>query len=460
MKKIPVFLLIVALAISILFINIGCKQESAAGETTSAETTEAAAETTAAAEETQTVGEEATVSVLFGETADWHVPETNIAEFYALNPNIKVNFTFLSQKEMTEKARLELASGSSAYDIIYYDDQLAPTYISAGWLAPLDSYVERDAAELEADDFFTSAYNACKEGDSVYGLPFYQEAMILYFNAELFDKYDVKVPETLDEWMDAASKLTIKDETGKQLYGVTLRGFKGPGSVTYSFTAFLKAFGSGWLDENYKPIFNNEGGKAAAKWYADMLLNYAPPGVTTFKWNECLSSFEQGESATFADATVFGNWIEDPEQSTVVGKVGFITIPNGPNGSIPSSYVAMHGINANSKNKDAAWEFLKWMNGKSINYMLGLPSRKSSYEIESVAQKFDLGVEGYKYIDALQASLDAAQRPFPPIPEWNEVSSIVSDAIDVILTGGDINQSLDSAASEVEALLQNAGYYK
>ncbi|MBN2073411.1 MAG: sugar ABC transporter substrate-binding protein [Actinobacteria bacterium] len=463
MKKIWIIMTMVMLAVTMVLYGVGCTAEEAAEDINEEEVGETVAEEPAEEPEEEAAGEpaeEVTINVLFGETEDWHVPEAQIDEFYAMHPNIKVNFTFLSQKEMTEKTRLELASGSSTYDIVYFDDQLSPAYVSAGWLAPLDSYIERDADEVDKDDFFPTAYNSGIENGSLYGLPFYQEAIILYFNSEMFEKYGVDPPATLDEWMEAAAKLTVKDDSGRQLYGTTMRGFKGPGSVTYTVTAFLRAFGTDWLDENYKPVFNNEAGKEAITWYRDILLDYAPPGVSTFKWNECLASFQQGESAMFADSSVFGTWMQDEEQSAIVGKVGYIALPAGPEGSIPSSYVAMHGINSVSENKDAAWEFLKWMNGKTIDPLISTPSRLSSYEIDSVKEKFNIGIEGYKYDDALAAGLETAERPFPAIAEWNEVSSIVSEAIEMILIGEDVDESFDNAAEQVEALLEGAGYYE
>ena len=454
MNKLLVVLLVV-LCFIISYSFIGCKGETVKTEEEKAPIEEAKEEPV---EEVTDTEEVITVNILFEDTQDTYLTEQYIDEFYASHPNIKVNFTYLPQKENYEKTRVELAAGSPTYDIVFFDDPMFPTYVTAGWIEPLNSYIERDGYNL--DDFFESALNACKDGDIYYSLPFYEESNILYFRYDLFEKYNVEVPETLDEWMDAAKKLTIKDDEGKQIYGVTLRGYKGRGDLDYAFTAYLKAFGSDWLDENYKPIFNNDAGKEAAKWYRDM-QNYAPPGMATFTWWECLQAFQQGQAATMCDATVFGAWMEDPEQSTVVGKIGYAMIPAGPFGQHPSQYISMYGINKFSEKKDAAWELLKFVVSDTIAPLITLSPRKSAYETEEVKARFSgKGIEGYMYDKILVDSLAIAERTFPIVPEWGEISSIFSGALSNVLAGGDIDENLDNAAKDVEDLLSEAGYYQ
>jgi multiple sugar transport system substrate-binding protein len=449
MKKISLLLMI---SLVVLFLLVSCSTG-----TTSTGTTAGAK--TASGSEEKGAKEQVVLNFLIADIPDSRIAESNIDSFYAKNPNIKVNFTFLSQKEISDKTRLELSAGSPTYDVLYFDDQVSGTYVSAGWLADVTSYVERDAAEINIEDFTKASINACKFGDTYYGLPQYQEGVWFMFRADLFEKYDVKPPTTLDEWTDAAKKLTLKDENGKQLYGTVLTGFPGPGAITYTYTPILKAFGSYWFDDDFKPIFNNEGGKAAAEWYK-MMSDYCPPGITNFKWNECLTAFQQGEVATLCDATVFKQQIEDPSQSIVTGKVGYLPMPTGPEGAFPSSYIGMWGINSNSLHIEEAWQLVKWLSSPEQDVQLSGPARVSSSNDPKVLKGNEVGVEGYEAPQALTKTFEIASSPFPRIPEWLEVSSIVSNALDAILLGDDVTTTLDKAAKDVESLMEKAGYYK
>ncbi|MFD4768453.1 ABC transporter substrate-binding protein [Streptomyces niveus] len=62
-----------------------------------------------------------------------------------------------------------------------------------------------------ADTYTPGPWNAVSDGDKVYGLPMDSGPMALFYNKRIFDKYEIAVPTTWDEYVDAARELHKAD---------------------------------------------------------------------------------------------------------------------------------------------------------------------------------------------------------------------------------------------------------
>gem|GEM_PF-1241843 len=437
-KRVGLFVLVVALAFSLstsLLFGGGEKAEDAGGV------------------------EEVALTVLFGDTPDVTLLEDNIDSFYAQYPNIKVDLTYLSHKEMVEKVSMELATGSSTYDIVYIDNFSLPQLAAAGWLEPQDKYIEKSGFDLS--DFGEGFVKGLSYDGEIYSPPYYAETLVYFFRKDLFDEYGIsKVPDTYEDMRDIAKKLHLDtDGDGTvDVYGMVMRGDKFYGYVCYTFAAVLKGYGSDWFDDDWNVTFNNADGIEAATMWADMMRNYAPPGVATYGWHEALADFNQGRAAQYIDASPFGPRMIDPNESAVVGKVGYSVALAGPVQRAPGMYTLGFGINVYSKQKEAAWKFVEWCMSPEINKLVSNPSRFSTLKLPEIVEKFSFGPDGYKFLDAWVEGLKYAQSPFPPIPEWPEVGDRIGAALNKIIIGSDIKKELDAAAQDVEEIMKEAGY--
>jgi ABC-type glycerol-3-phosphate transport system substrate-binding protein len=406
-------------------------------------------------------GKEVMLNILFGDTPDWTLLEDNINLFYDKNPNIKVDLTYMSHKEMVEKVIMELSTGSSTYDIVYIDNFSLPQLAAAEWLEPQNKYIDESGFDLA--DFGEGFIDALTYQGNIYSPPYYAETLVYYFRKDLFDKYNVKkVPDTYEDMRQVAKKLKLDtDNDGKiDIYGMVMRGDKFYGYVCYTYAAVLRGYGSDWFDANWKPIFNNSAGIKAATMWADMMRNTAPPGVATYGWHEALADFNQGRAAQYIDASPFGPRMQDPNESAIAGKVGYSVALAGPEQRAPGMYTAGHAINVYSKNKEAAWKFVEWTVSPEINKLVSNPSRFSTLELPEIVEKFTIGPEEYNFLDAWVESLKYAKSPFPAIPEWPEVGDRIGSALNRIIIGSDIKKELDGAAKDVEEIMKGAGYIK
>ncbi|WAP60301.1 ABC transporter substrate-binding protein [Streptomyces sp. S465] len=58
-----------------------------------------------------------------------------------------------------------------------------------------------------AGSYSPGPWNAVRSGDGVYGLPMDSGPMALFYNKKVFDRYEIAVPTTWDEYVEAARKL-------------------------------------------------------------------------------------------------------------------------------------------------------------------------------------------------------------------------------------------------------------
>ena len=156
-----------------------------------------------------------------------------------------------------------------------------------------------------------------------------------------------------------------------------------------AFDTFVNTYGGRWYNLNWEPQVTTPEFRNAIEAYAN-LAEFAQPGVTSDNFPECLTLFSSGKAAMWYDATVAGGLVSDPKASEVADQVGFAYAPTAvtPNGS-HWLWCWSLGIEAASKNKEGAFEFLKWSTskdyinlvGKELSYNRVPPgTRRSTYE--------------------------------------------------------------------------------
>lgn len=151
--------------------------------------------------------------------------------------------------------------------------------------------------------------------------------------------------------------------------------------------------------------------------------------------------------------------MDDEEQSSVVGKVGFYSSPSLKEGGAPASLFATAGysISAFTEN-DPDLVFRTMCNALTEDVMAGgaesgMPVRESLLNDELFEERPDYAAAW----DAIQAG--AKMRP--AIPEFTEIMEISMTALSDVLTNGtDAQSAMDGAAAECEKILKEAGYYK
>lgn len=130
------------------------------------------------------------------------------ADFQVKYPKVKIN---LVGERSGDKHYTALSNAISAEKGV--PDIAQVEYFAVGQYSLTKGLTELSpfGAGKLADTYTPGPWNAVSDGDKVYGLPMDSGPMALFYNKKIFDKYEIAVPTTWDEYVDAARELHKAD---------------------------------------------------------------------------------------------------------------------------------------------------------------------------------------------------------------------------------------------------------
>ena len=369
--------------------------------------------------------------------------EPLIPEFEALT-GIRVNVTKLPEQQFITKVSADLTAGSFAFDVFMTQFYEAPKFEKERWTASLDGFLANpdltDPAWYDWDDFFPGAREiASIGGDYSDRIAITSEAQVLVYRTDVLEAAGVAVPTTFDELLAVCA---VIKEKGGGVYPITLRG----GAANWwPLYGVVRSYGGNYLNAEHEPVIGSPEAKAAVETYA-RLAQFAPPGITSSDWDEINTAMLSGQAAMFLDSSVVFGRLEDPEISTVVGKVGVAPFPAGPGGAHGNSHYWSISMAEASQKKEAAWLFMQWATSKPVQAALALEGvlgpRASAWRVEGLAEKFP-----DQFLEAVSTTLSTAVIP-PAVEQFYELMDPLRAAVQEVILG---NQPADVALDGVQA---------
>ena len=198
------------------------------------------------------------------------VLDAYIAEFNALYPNIKVEYTTVgSYDDVRDQISTELTVGNEPNLAYCYPDHVA-MYNLTRKVKTLDEYIESQEVITRADgtteilglteeqkaDFIEGYYNeGMAFGDGLmYTLPLSKSTEVLYYNKTFFDKHNLTVPTTWDEVEKVCEQIKAIDPESIPL---------GYDSEANWFITMCEQYGSDYTSATGDHfLFNNETNRA------------------------------------------------------------------------------------------------------------------------------------------------------------------------------------------------------
>lgn len=303
----------------------------------------------------------------------WATPYSEVAQQltpeFERKTGIKVNWEMYGAWQVREKTGIELTSRSPELDMFYYQSTQRALWLwKAGALEDITKFIN-DPTLTPPDWDWEDFYGRVRQTMAIlpgmaYGVPTGGSTSMLYYRTDLLEEAGIPVPGTYDELEQSAAKLG-RDTDGDgslDIFGWVARG-KG-GQATYVLTTPLFAFGGAWQTIDREPAFDKPESLRAIEWYGRMLREYGPPDPLGIGWLEGAAVFETGKAAMHLGDSDFNARYNNPEISKVVGKWAASTMPAGPAGRFANVNINMIGISKYSKNKEAAWLYLQWLNNK------------------------------------------------------------------------------------------------
>ena len=382
------------------------------------------------------------------------------ADFTA-KTGIKVNWDVMEGASLKDKQLLEFTGHTGHYDVLMMDGFWLSEYVPKGVVATMDDLLANK--ELTPDWFdYNDILPAFRNGlgkyqDKVYGIPTAGESRFLAYRKDLFEKYNQKVPTTLDEMLKVSQFFNGKE---KDLYGMAFRAQKGIYFAS-GWLTLVYNFGDGFVDQKKWTSRMTSPDVAESLKYFNELLKTCPPDVLTYTHEEATTAFVSGKTAMWYDATALVPWLEDPARSKIVGKIGYAKPPSGPAGDGGVLAGWNMSLSADTKNKEAAWAFIVYMTSKvnASTYVAngGVPSRTSTLQDPAYQAK---DPSAAAQLEAFAASDALVQRGLNWIPQTPVLGKLL-DRIGYygalpLAEGMTVDEALKQADQEVVDILAEA----
>jgi len=301
----------------------------------------------------------------WGSLEEKKMNEDIIALFESKYPGTKVKLEYIPEEYATKIDTMFL--GKMAPDVIYGHPKQFATWASQNLLMDLTDRFNESPELMDENKFNTNLYEAFKyEGKNIATVNG-ADTLLLYYNKDLFDAANVAYPSenwTYDDLLDAAKKLTVRDENGKaKQFGISV-GFDYQG-----VEAFVYANGGELFDDVNNPkevLFNSPKTVEALQFMQDLI--YVHKVSPTESDNEVLGGgFDTGKIAMIVD----GVWSVVYRKNIEEFKWGLSTVPSkdGDVKKIPALY-AGYALSTTTKNPDLAWEFAKFMQSDDAQKLL------------------------------------------------------------------------------------------
>ena len=414
---------------------------------------------------------ETTITVATVNNGDMVRMQGLMDDFYAKNPDIKVEWVTLEENVLRQNVTNDIATGGGQYDVMTIGTYEVPIWGKQGWLVSLNDL----PADYDIPDLLPPIAAGLTVDGQLLAAPFYGESSFVNYRKDLAEKAGITIPDA-PTWTDIKAAAAAMTDTANGIYGICLRGKAGWGENMAFLTTMANSYGARWFDENWKPQFDSPEWKAVMTDYVELLTKYGPPGASNNGYNENLTLSLQGKCAMRMDATVSASALVDPKQSEFADKVGFALAPDAGLGKRANWLWAWSlAIPKSSQKQEAAKAFVNWATNKDY---LALVASKDGWAAAPPGTRTSLyanpeyaGLSFAKLtIDSINAAdpLHPTVQPVPyvgvqfvAIPEFAGMATSVGEIFSAALAG---QKTVDDALAEAQALvteeMTSAGYIK
>jgi multiple sugar transport system substrate-binding protein len=279
-----------------------------------------------------------------------------LAEFERLNPTIKVRVVV--DPTGSNGART-LRTRADSPDVIRATNFQMPEYVATGSLMQLDELVARD--KIDPNDWLVPLGKTMVRGH-IYGLQQDYRIPILIYRKHLLNEAKVEPPRTWADVCVTGAKLTKANVAGFAIPIGTTGGIGGAQAFgEFHLSTLLSApDGKYFADDNRTTAFSKDAFIRGAQVIKDQFVKCksTPTASLQYGYNEVHDGLRAG---TVAMAT-FGLYRYRSIQAQGAGEdLAWAPAP----GLTPDDPQAVYGfqltLNAQSKQKEAAWQFVKFM---------------------------------------------------------------------------------------------------
>jgi len=384
----------------------------------------------------------------------------------------KVNIIETPHIKMYEKQMLSATAGSSDLDIYAYTSCWAPPFVGAGYVVPLEQFLNETRGDPGIQDIIPSMLDHCTYNGKLYGFPVYGDVFVLAYRKDLFEEAGIEPPKTYEEYIRVCKRMEKdRDGDGRVDFWGAIKPRYRDDSIVNDWQNFLGMYewdvirGQKGGDlppmkddpsKYFHPVFNQGRGIEATQFMVDLYKKYKiyPPGVLNMSYFAAFECFGKGDTAMYI---VYGDQCPDLVTTEVKDEIEFALVPTRKGVRRCHGGGWMISVSAFSRHKFAAYKLLEWIygekNARKLAFYGATPTRYSSLRNPELQEKF-------RWYPQMLAMMPY-RKQVPSFPEWHECTTILAGYLQEVHLGThSVKQGLDIAARKIDKVLKRAGYYK
>lgn len=388
----------------------------------------------------------------WGDTAEAEMKQALAEEYMKQNPNVTIEMEYTDGNGYLTKLQTWMTS-DTVPDVFGLANDHFYQYKGNDTFEDLAPYIEKDGLESVWNmEELQGSFG--EEDGKIVAAPFITKTFTIAYNKDLFDQAGVEYPTadwTEEDMLDAAEKITALSTDDNKIYGIRW------GVRPTEF--YRNLYGDMMYDmDNYEMnVEGNEQFKDAVLLFADSIKNGLAPDETSGAIST--GGFETGMYGMQLTAT----WDIATFQSMIGDTFAWDVVELPMNTKYDTRMLTTlrsngWSMNSNAENKDACWDFIKFLSASEESAVagqdFGIPSYLPYSESEEYLNDFGDGTEYNK--SAFVNMLDWTTG-FNNMGVFAEVNDIVKSQYELLLADQiTIDEMIEESQSQGEAILSAA----
>ena len=352
------------------------------------------------------------------------------------------NVTSELDQEFKVKQPAAFAANPALYQIGGVSNETIVPLVNAGTIRPLDDLVAKYGKDLSPNQLI-------KMDGKIMAIAMDVNAQHLMYRKDVLDKLGIPEPKTWADVLAAAEKIKASGDVPYPVGATMQAGW----NLAVDFNNMFLGYGGTFFGPDGKPkVDSPEGIKALGTMKA--LTAYMSPEYLTTDSTALQKQFQQGKvaMANFWGSRAGG--VEDPKESTVVGKIEMAAAPQAVPGGKPATATWWDGavIAKNITDKEAEAAFKVILHGMSKDMVT-----KHNDDVVWL-------IDGYKPGHAAKgviATLNAGAPSYPASSRMGLLVTALGNKLPEYFTGKvTAEQALAAVESQYEVRAKEAGLLK
>ena len=294
---------------------------------------------------------------------------------------VKVRIEAIGRDVWNETMLTNMQAGSTAWDVLAIHLGTFWTGAGAGWWVPMSNLFDNSQLinpdVYDIGDFADRSLGLVTWDDELLALPQHVSGQMMFYRADMLEKYDVEAPDPLAGWsfdqLEAACrklKTALANDGMDQTWPLVLLLANAP-IVLYNFAASM---GTPLYDADSLPQYNSAEAVAALElikaWMDEGLIS---PGALGYNYPEGIETLRQEKTVIALQWDTAAVELTDPGASpTTADTLDFTVHPwdanIGHNAPRVWTGVWSNFVSKFSQNSEAALSYSAWYTSKEIAY--------------------------------------------------------------------------------------------